>query len=350
MNGTIEIAGRKIGAGHPVYVIAELSANHQHRLDRALELVRVAAQAGADAVKLQTYTPDTMTIDCDEPPFRIGAGTLWEGRNLYDLYREAATPWEWHAPIMEEARRLGLHCFSTPFDDTSIAFLDALDVPALKIASFELTDLELIAGAAATGRPLVISTGMATADEIDAAVRVAAANGDGGIALLRCNSAYPAPAEEMDLRTITDMARRWGRPVGISDHTLSNASSVAAVALGACIVEKHITFRRDEGGPDSAFSLEPDELAGLVRDVRDAQAAVGTVRYGPQVRERASLAFRRSIFAVADIAEGERFTRDNVRVIRPADGLPPSELPRVLTACAAAPIRRGTPITEALVS
>jgi pseudaminic acid synthase len=340
----IDIGGRMVGRGQPVYVIAEVSANHHHRLDRAIELVRIAARAGADAVKLQTYTPDTMTIDSDEAPFRIGAGTIWEGRNLYDLYREAATPWEWHEAIRDEAERLGMHCISTPFDSSAVKFLDDLALPALKIASFELTDLELIAGAATTNRPLIISTGRATIDEIDAAVTVARANGRGGLALLRCNSAYPAPAAEMDLRTMADMAARWDCPIGLSDHTLSNAASIAAVALGACIVEKHFTFSRDEPGPDSAFSLEPHELEALVRDVRDAQAAVGGVRYGPQSRESASLMFRRSIFVVADIAAGETITRENVRVIRPAHGLAPRELPDVLGRRATVALLRGTPL------
>ena len=268
----IHIGDRVVGPGQPVYVIAEVSANHHQQLDRALELVRIAAEAGADAVKLQTYTPDTMTIDCDEPPFRIGAGTIWEGRNLYDLYREAQTPWEWHESLRDEATRLGVDCLSTPFDATAVALLDDLGLPALKIASFELTDLELLATAAATGRPLVISTGMATVGEIDDAVATARAHGRGGVALLRCNSAYPAPPAEMDLRTIADMAARWRCPIGLSDHTLSNAASIAAVALGTCIVEKHFTLSRREAGPDSEFSLEPHELAALVRYVRNAQA------------------------------------------------------------------------------
>jgi pseudaminic acid synthase len=345
-----EIGGRAIGDGAPVYVIAELSANHHQSLDRAMELVRAAHRAGADAIKLQTYTPDTMTIDCDAPPFRIGAGTIWEGRNLYELYAEAQTPWEWHAPLAREAAALGLHCLSTPFDASAIGFLDELEFPALKIASFELVDLELIAAAAATGRPLVVSTGMATAEEIDAAVSTARANGAGGVALLRCNSAYPAPAAEMDLRTIPDMMQRWQCPIGLSDHSLGSAASIVAVALGASILEKHITLSRSEPGPDSSFSLEPDEFAALVRDVRDAEAAVGSVRYGPQERERASLAFRRSIFAVADIAAGDRLSRDNVRVIRPGDGLAPALLPSVLGRRAAVAISRGTPIAWDLLS
>ena len=345
-----EIGGRAIGDGEPVYIIAELSANHHQSVDRAIELVHVAHRAGADAVKLQTYTPDTMTIDCDASPFRIGAGTIWEGRNLHELYAEAQTPWEWHEPLAREAAELGLHCLSTPFDSSAVRFLDDLAFPALKIASFELVDLELIASAAATGRPLVISTGMATAEEIEAAVCTARLNGDGGIALLRCNSAYPAPAAEMDLRTIPDMAQRWQCPIGLSDHSMGSTAAIVAVALGASILEKHITLSREEPGPDSSFSLEPDEFAALVRDVRDAEAAVGAVRYGPQERERASLAFRRSIFAVADIAAGEQLSRNNVRVIRPGDGLAPAHLPRVLGRRAAVAVSRGTPIAWNLLS
>ncbi|MCU0274995.1 MAG: pseudaminic acid synthase [Acidimicrobiales bacterium] len=352
MSSTIDpvlIGGRPVGPGHPVYVIAEISANHNQELEQARRLVAVAADAGADAVKLQTYTPDTLTIDSDEAPFRIGGGTLWDGRTLYDLYGEAFTPWEWHEPLRDEAQRFGIQCLSSPFDATAVALLDDLGLPALKIASFELVDLELIACAAATGRPLIISTGMASVAEIDAAVATARANGDGGVVLLRCNSAYPAPAGEMDLRTIPDMVSRWGCPVGLSDHTLGNAAAIAAVALGACVVEKHVTLTRSEPGPDSAFSLEPAELAALVRDLREAEAAIGAVRYGPTEREQASLAFRRSIFAVADIAEGEPFTRANVRVIRPGHGLAPVHLPEVLDARAAVAIRRGTPLAWELV-
>jgi N-acetylneuraminate synthase len=275
---------------------------------------------------------------------------LWDGRTLYDLYAEAATPWEWHAPLKEEAGRLGVDFFSSPFDATAVAFLDRLDVPVVKIASFEIVDHALIACAAATGRPLIISTGMATDDEIDEAVRVARASGDGGVALLRCNSAYPAPPSEMDLRTITDMAARWDVPVGLSDHTLSPTAAVVATALGSCILEKHFTLTRDEPGPDSAFSLEPAEFRALVAAVREAEAARGQIRYGPSPRERASLAFRRSLYAVADIAEGDRFTADNVRAIRPGGGLAPKHLEGVLGRRATARVERGTPLTWELVA
>jgi pseudaminic acid synthase len=346
---TMRIGNRVVGPGAPTYVIAEISANHNQSLDKALELVRVAYAAGADAIKLQTYTPDTMTFASSAPPFVIGPGSPWEGRRLHELNAAAQTPWDWHEPSGADAERLGLQWFSTPFDRSAVAFLDELDVPALKIASFELTDLELIAAAAATKRPLIISTGMATVDEIDTAVQTARAHGAGGLALLRCNSAYPAPPGEMDLRTVPDMIARWRCPVGLSDHTLSSTAATVAVALGACIEEKHITISRTDPGPDSEFSLEPEELAAFVASIREAEAAIGTVRYGAQERERASLAFRRSIFAVAPIAAGEQFSRANVRVIRPADGLPPSCLPAILGRPASVAIEPGTPIRWNLV-
>jgi N-acetylneuraminate synthase len=327
---TIEIEGRRIGPAHPVYVIAEVSANHGGSLRRALELVRVAADCGADAVKLQTYTPDTMTLASDRPEFVVGPGNPWSGRRLHDLYAEAAMPWEWYGELADEGRRHGITVFSSPFDASAVDFLVAQGAPALKIASFELTDLPLVRAAAATGLPLVMSTGMATADEIDAAVATATTAGAGGVALLRCNSAYPSPPQDMDLRTIPHMASRWVVPVGLSDHTLDDTAAVAAVALGASIVEKHVTMDRADGGPDASFSLEPDELARLVAAIRTAEAALGTVRYGPSDSDRASLAFRRSLFVVAPVRTGERFTSDNVRVLRPAVGLAPEHLDEVL--------------------
>jgi N-acetylneuraminate synthase len=350
MSAEITIGGRVIGPGHPPYVIAELSANHRQDLGRAIELVRIAREVGADAVKLQTYTPETMTIDSDKPPFRIGEGTIWQGRRLFELYSEAQTPWDWHRPLRDEATRLGLECFSTPFDLSALAFLEDLDMHVYKIASFELVDIALIEAAAATGKPLIVSTGMANIEEIDEAVRVARTAGDGGVALLRCNSTYPAPPADMDLRTIVDMMARWNAPIGLSDHTLGTASSVAAVALGATIIEKHLTFARDEGGPDAAFSLEPNEFADLVRDIRDVHVALGGVRYGPTAKEHASLSFRRSLFVVEDVAEGGTFTERNVRSIRPADGLAPKCLPTVLGRRARRAIERGTPLTWDLVA
>jgi pseudaminic acid synthase len=345
VSDVIDIGGRIVGPGHPVFVIAELSANHAGDYERAADLVRVAAEAGADAVKLQTYTPDTMTIACEDDAFRIGEGTEWAGRNLYDLYTEAQTPWEWHEPLKELAESVGLQLFSSPFDRRALRFLDELGVPAIKIASFEIVDLALVGAAAATGRPLILSTGMATKAEITEAVSAARAAGGEQIALLRCNSAYPAPAAEMDLRTIPDMASEWRVPIGLSDHTVGLAAAVAAVALGASLLEKHVTLSRSEPGPDRAFSLEPHELKVMVEAVRAAEQSLGTVRYGPSEHEHASLAFRRSLFVVADVTAGERFTTDNVRAIRPGAGLAPKHLDTVLARRAARDLRRGTPLT-----
>ncbi|MCE9623077.1 MAG: pseudaminic acid synthase [Actinomycetia bacterium] len=342
---SIEIAGRPIGRGLPTYVIAELSANHAGKLETAKAVVRAAAEAGADAIKLQTYRPDTITIDVREGAFVVGSGTLWEGRTLYDLYAEAMTPWEWHEELISEAEHLGLHCFSSPFDASAIDFLETLDVPAYKIASFELIDHGLIARAAATGKPLIMSTGMASLEEIEEGVAVAQANGNGGVALLRCNSTYPAPMDQMDLRTITAMQERWPLPVGLSDHTMSDITAIAAVALGACIVEKHIILQRAEGGPDAAFSLEPSEFAQMVRSIREVEQVLGTVRFGPAEAERKSLAFRRSLYAVADIASGEAISEMNVRSIRPAGGLAPKHLPDIIGRKARQSIKRGTAIT-----
>lgn len=349
-SGHVVIGDREVGPGRPVYVIAELSANHNQSLDRALDLVRAAAAAGADAVKLQTYTPESMTLDSDMDHFLVPEGTLWAGRRLYHLYAEAMTPWEWHAPLQQEAEASGLDFLSAPFDATAVQFLDALGVVALKVASFELLDLELIKVCARTGRPLVLSTGMATQQEIDDAVSAATASGATQIVLLRCNSSYPAMPEEMDLRTIPDMVARWGRPVGLSDHTLDDNAALAAVALGASLIEKHLTLDRADGGPDSAFSLSPSEFARLVRSIRETEATLGAVRYGPSAREAHSLAFRRSLFVVKDVAEGERFTVENVRSIRPGHGLAPKHLDEVLGRRARQPIPRGTPMSWHLVA
>ena len=341
----MKIAGRQIGDGAPVYVIAELSANHNQRFDDALAIVRAAKQAGADAVKLQTYTADTLTLDSDKEYFRIGKGTIWEGRTLHELYREAFTPWEWQPKLKAAAEELGLHCFSSPFDDTAVDFLETLDVPAYKIASFELVDLPLIERVARTGKPLIMSTGMATREEIAEAVAAARRAGATEIALLKCTSAYPARYDEMNLRTIPDMSAAFGVPVGLSDHTLGSAVPVAAVALGACIIEKHLTLSRATPGPDSAFSLEPAEFKQMVADVRAAEQALGRPSYEVSEKEAASRIFRRSLFAVRDVRAGEAFTPENVRSIRPAYGLAPKYLHEVLDRCAACDIERGTPLT-----
>ena len=335
--------------GESVWVVAEISGNHNGDLGRALDLIRMAGEAGADAVKFQTYTADSLTIDADGAEFRIGAGSLWEGRRLHELYEEAATPYEWHDALFAEADRAGLVPFSTPFDAAAVDFLEQYDPLVHKIASFELVDLALVRHAAGTGRPLIMSTGMATVDEIDDAVRTALDGGAGGIVLLRCNSAYPAPVDQMDLHTMVDMAARWEVPVGLSDHSLGTTASVTSVALGACMIEKHVTLARSDGGPDAAFSLEPDELARLVVAVREAEASLGHVRYGPSPGEESSRVFRRSLFVVADIAEGEPFTEDNVRAIRPGHGLAPRHLPEVLGRTAARSVTRGTPMAWDLV-
>lgn len=347
---TAPIGDVEVGPGRPTFVIAELSGNHNGDLGRAKAIVDAAAEAGADAVKLQTYTPDSLTIDSDAPPFLIGGGTPWDGRRLYELYGEAATPWAWTEPLFAHAREAGLQVFSTPFDEAAIALLESLDPPAHKVASFELIDHGLLRAVAATGRTIVASTGMATAAEIDESVAVLRSAGAGDIVLLRCNSAYPADPREMDLRTIPDMAARWNVPVGLSDHTISNTASIAAVSLGACVLEKHLTLSRTDPGPDSAFSLEPAELAALVAHVREVEAAMGTVRYGPTAGEAPSRVFRRSLFVVADVAEGEVFTTMNVRSIRPGDGLAPRELEAVLGQRAARSVTRGTPLSWDLVA
>ena len=345
----IQIGGRAVGPGQPVFVIAELSANHGHRLERALELIDLAAEAGADAVKLQTYRPETMTLDLDLPAFRVAEGTLWSGRRLADLYAEAMTPWEWYPDLAAAAAERGLVLFSTPFDASAVEFLADHGVPAFKIASFELVDLPLIRAAAAHGRPLIMSTGMASVEEIDAAVGAARQAGAGGVALLRCNSSYPAPSREMDLRTIPDMVERWSVPIGLSDHTLGLTALTAAVSLGACILEKHLTLDRAEPGPDSSFSLEPDELAATVQAVREVEAALGRVRYGPSESERPSLSFRRSVWVTQDVEAGEVFSTENLASLRPAGGLAPDELAAVVGRRAARRVDAGTPLAWDLV-
>jgi pseudaminic acid synthase len=344
MSPDFQINGRSIAPGESTYIIAELSANHNQDFAQAVKLVEAAHEAGADAIKLQTYTPDTITIDCRNDYFQI-KGTLWDGRNLYDLYGEAHTPWDWQPKLKTIANELGMDLFSTPFDRSAIDFLETMGVPAYKVASFELIDLTLIEQIAWTGKPIIMSTGMATLNEIDEAVRAARAAGNPQIALLKCNSAYPAPPDEMNLRTIPNMAEAFGVPVGLSDHTLGIEVPVASVALGACIIEKHFTLSRATPGPDSAFSLEPHEFKAMVDAVRNVERALGSAHYGPTLHELKSMAYRRSLFAVQDIKAGDLLTEQNVRSIRPSDGLPPKYLPAVLGRRAARDIERGTPIT-----
>jgi pseudaminic acid synthase len=341
----IRIGNRSIGAGQPVYVVAELSANHNQDFDRAVRIIEAAKQAGADAVKLQTYTPDTITMAADREEFRISGGTIWDGRSLHDLYGEAFTPWEWQPRLKKIADDMGIDLFSTAFDFTAVDFLEKIDVPAHKVASFELVDLPLIQKMARTGKPLIMSTGMATVEEIEEALQSARDAGATEIALLKCTSAYPAPAEEMNLRTIPEMARRFAVPVGLSDHTMGIAAPVAAVAVGACIIEKHLTQSRSNPGPDSAFSLEPQEFKSMVDAVREAEKALGTVSFGANGKQESSKAFRRSLFVVEDVEQGAEFTASNVRSIRPGYGLHPRHLPEVLGKHAAREIKRGTPLS-----
>lgn len=339
----LKINGRLIGAGYPTYIIAEMSANHNQDFAQAVAIIRAAKEAGADAVKLQTYTPDTLTIDCHNEYFQIGGG-LWAGKNLYELYGEAYTPWDWQPKLKKIANDLGLDCFSTPFDPTAVEFLEAMDVPAHKIASFELTDIPLIQTIARTGKPIIMSTGMATIAEIEEALHAIHATGNTQVALLKCTSAYPAPPEEANLRTIPDMSTRFGVPVGLSDHTLGIAVPVAAVTLGACIIEKHFTFSRSATGPDSAFSLEPAEFKQMAEAIRAAEKATGTANYEATPQEAGGRNYRRSLFVVADIKAGEPFTNMNVRSIRPGHGLLPKHLPEVLGRRAACDIAKGTPL------
>lgn len=350
MSASIQIAGRRIGPGEPAYIIAELSANHGQDFDQAVAIVRAAHAAGADAIKLQTYTADTITIDSDQEYFRIGQGTSWEGRILHELYQEAFTPWDWQPKLQTIARDLGMDCFSTPFDESAVDFLEKMDVPAWKIASFELVDLPLIRRVAATGKPLIMSTGMATLAEIEDAVSAARECGAEQIVLLKCTSGYPALAEELNLRTIPHLAEAFDVVAGLSDHTLGSAVAVAAVALGAKVVEKHLTLSRAVQGPDSVFSLEPAEFKRMVDDIRIAEKALGTVHYGVSPREAASRVFRRSLFVVADVKAGEPFTKANVRSIRPGHGLSPKHFEEVLAGRAARDIARGTPVSRDMIS
>jgi pseudaminic acid synthase len=342
---SFQIAGRRIQAGYPAYIVAELSANHNQDYEQAVRIVHAAKNAGADAIKLQTYTADTITIASEREEFRISGGTIWDGRILHDLYREAYTPWDWQPKLKRLAEELGMQCFSSAFDETSVDFLETMDVPAYKVASFELVDIPLIQKMAHTGKPMIISTGMATEAEIEEGVNAAREAGAGEIALLKCTSAYPAPENEMNLRTIPEMSRRFAVPVGLSDHTMGIAIPVAAVALGACIIEKHLTLSRSMPGPDSAFSLEPAEFKAMVEAVRSAERALGEVHFGLSEKELASRAYRRSLFVVEDLACGEEFTAKNVRSIRPGNGLHPRHLPDVLGKNAARGIKRGTPLS-----
>ena len=346
----MKIGHREIGQGCAPFVVAEMSANHNQSLSRALAIVDEAAQSGAHGLKLQTYTADTMTIDLDEQEFHISdPQSLWTGTSLYELYGKAYTPWEWHKPIFDRARELGMIAFSTPFDDTAVNFLERLDVPCYKIASFENTDLPLICRVAATGKPLIISTGMATVAELDEAARAAREAGCKDLILLKCTSTYPASPEDANILTIPHMRARYGCEVGLSDHTLGVGVAVAAVALGATVIEKHVTLSRTDGGVDSAFSLEPHELTMLVTETHRAWEALGQVRYGPTEAEKNSLPFRRSLYIAQDIRAGDVLTPDNVRAIRPGWGLPPKHYEQVLGRRVVSDVKKGTPVSWELL-
>ena len=340
---SLTIAGRRIAADEAPYVIAEMSANHNGNIETAYKIIEAAKQAGADAVKLQTYRPDTITLNCDTEDFRIHGG-LWDGRTLYELYEEAHMPWDWHAPLFAHARKHGITIFSSPFDNTAVDLLEDLNAPAYKIASFEAVDLPLIKYVASTGKPMIISTGMADAEEIAEAIDAARAGGCKELAILHCVSGYPAPAQDYNLRTIPDMMQRFGLVTGLSGHTLDNTTAITSVALGASIIEKHFTLNRNGGGPDDSFSLEPAELAALCRDSKTAWAALGQVDYGRKSSEQGNAKFRRSLYFVKNMSIGEILTPDSVRSLRPGYGLKPKELDRIIGRKLATNVFFGQPV------
>lgn len=344
----MKIGNRIIGPGHPAYVIAEMSANHAGSLERAKEIIHAAKEAGADCVKIQTYTPDTITMDCDNKYFHIDTGT-WEGENLYQLYKKAYTPWEWHLPLKEEADKIGIDFFSSPFDNTAVDLLEQIGVGFYKIASFELVDIPLVKYIASKGKPIIMSTGMATLGEIEAAVNASHECGNYDLALLRCASAYPAITDDMNLRTMQNMAEIFKVPVGLSDHSMGDVGAVTAVALGASIIEKHFCLDRSIENPDSSFSMNPQEFAQMVRNIRQSEVAIGQVKYGPTSQEMHNLKFRRSIFCVENVKKGERFTNQNVRIIRPGQGLEPKYYDEVIGKVATMDIERGTPIRFGMI-
>ena len=337
----ITIAGRKIGPDFPPYIIAELSANHNGDLERALKIMGEAKKAGADAIKLQTYTHDTLTINCEKEDFQIHGG-LWDGQSLYELYKDAHMPWQWHKPLFNKAKELEITIFSSPFDFTAVDLLEELNAPAYKIASFELVDLALIARVAKTGKPLLMSTGMANQDEIQEAIDTAYKHGCKDLIILHCVSGYPAPAEQYHLRTITDMSNRFNVLSGLSDHTIDNATAIASIALGACLIEKHFTLDRNGGGVDDSFSIEPHELAQLCKDTKTAWSALGNVNYEKTEVEKENIKFRRSIYAVKDIKKGDMFTAKNIRTIRPGFGLAPKYYDQLIEKIATVDIEAGT--------
>ncbi|MEL0659637.1 pseudaminic acid synthase [Psychromonas arctica] len=347
MNSFITIADRKIGPDFPPYIIAELSANHNGDINRAYKIMEEAKKAGADAIKLQTYTHDTITMDCDSEDFQIYGG-LWDGQTLYELYKGAHMPWEWHELLFAKAKDLDITIFSSPFDFTAVELLEKLDAPAYKIASFELIDLPLIARVAKTGKPMIMSTGMANKEEIQEAVDCARSNGCEELIVLHCVSGYPAPADQYNLRTITDISERFDVLSGLSDHTIDNATAVASVALGACLIEKHVTLDRNGGGADDSFSLEPKELTQLCKDSKTAWQALGNVNYERTEAEKGNVKFRRSLYVVEDINYGEELTPQNIRSIRPGFGLAPKYYDSILNKKAKIDIKAGTPLKDTM--
>lgn len=345
----IEINGRKIGDGYPAYIIAEMSGNHAGSIERAKEIIRAAKDAGADCVKIQTYTPDTITIDCNNEYFHIEDGT-WEGENLYSLYGKAFTPWEWHKELKEEADRIGIDFFSTPFDNTSVDFLEELGFSFYKIASFEMVDLPLLQYVASQGKPIIMSTGMGKLEEIEEAVEAIYKTGNKQLAIMKCSSAYPAKVEEMNLATIADMKQKFQIPVGLSDHSMGSLSAEVGTALGANIIEKHFCISREIENPDASFSMTPEEFRDMVNAVRNVEKAKGIVQYGVEKQEESNIKFRRSLFVVEDVKAGEVFTEKNVRSIRPGYGMKPKFLPEVLGKYAAVDIKRGEPLKEEMIS
>jgi pseudaminic acid synthase len=349
MSNEISIAGRKIGPAYSPYVIAEMSANHNGNIDTAFLIIEEAKKAGADAIKMQTYTADTLTLNCDLPDFRINDG-LWAGRTLYELYEWAHTPWDWHKPLFDRAREMGITIFSSPFDNTAIDLLEDLNAPAYKIASFEVVDLPLIKYAASTCKPMIISTGMADSEEIAEAIEAAREGGCKELAVLHCVSGYPAPAEDYNLRTIPDMIECFGLVTGLSDHTLDNTTAIASVALGASIIEKHFTLDRSGGGPDDCFSLEPAELAALCKGAKTAWSALGHVDYGRKSSEQGNVKFRRSLYFVKDMKAGDLITADCVRSVRPGYGVLPKFYEKLLGQSVRKSISAGTPVSFGLLS
>lgn len=344
MNKSFYIDKRKVGENEKTFIIAEISANHKQSFERAVEIIKAAKESGADAVKLQTYTPDTITLDCDNEYFQIKQETIWDGTTLHKLYREAYTPWEWQPELKKIAEDMGLICFSSPFDYTSVEFLEKMDVPAYKIASFEINDIPFIEYVASKGKPVIMSTGIATLSDIDEAIKACKRVGNDNVILLKCTSAYPSPLEDINLKTIPNMKDTFGVSVGLSDHTLGSSVSIGAVALGATVIEKHLTLKREDGGPDAAFSMEPHEFKEMVDGIRSIEKALGKVTYELTYKQKKSREHSRSLFIVEDIKEGEIFTKDNLKSIRPGFGLETKYISDILGKKCTRDIKRGTPM------